>query len=115
MLNLRFSLALTICESWALFFVSLLCVGLIGVFLHDGTLQCLEGFPAGWAFLVLQQRQGLGRGFGASGVHLDPQWLVLLSVLGQWFCSCLPVVCCGSHCEGLWLFYVLLYVILCPF
>ena len=31
-LNLRFSLALTICESLALFFVSLWCVGSIEVF-----------------------------------------------------------------------------------
>ena len=31
----RFSLALTICESWALFFVSSWCDNLIRVFLHD--------------------------------------------------------------------------------
>ena len=34
-LSLRFSLALTICESSALFFVSSWCVNVIKVFLHD--------------------------------------------------------------------------------
>ena len=38
-LNWRFSLALTICESWALFFVSSWCVNLIRVFLHIDTLH----------------------------------------------------------------------------
>ena len=45
-LNLRFSLSLTICESWALFFVSSWCVNLIRVFLHDDTLQLLDGLHA---------------------------------------------------------------------
>ena len=35
----RFSLALTICESWALFFVSSWCSNLIRVFFHDDTLH----------------------------------------------------------------------------
>ena len=38
-LNLRFSLALTICESRALFFVSSWSVNLIKVFFHDDTLH----------------------------------------------------------------------------
>ena len=38
-LNLRFSLALTICESKALFFVSSWCSNLIRVFFHDDTLH----------------------------------------------------------------------------
>ena len=38
-LNLGFSLALTICESWALFFLSSWCVGLVGLFLRDDTLH----------------------------------------------------------------------------
>ena len=38
-LNERFSLALTICESLALFFVSSWCVNLIRVSLHDDTLH----------------------------------------------------------------------------
>ena len=37
-LSLGFSLALAVCGSWALFFVSSWCVGLVGVFLHDGIL-----------------------------------------------------------------------------
>ena len=45
-LNLTFSLALTICESLALFFVSSWCVNLIRVFLHDDTLHYLEVFHA---------------------------------------------------------------------
>ena len=40
-LNFKFSLALTICESWALDFVSSWCVNLIRVFLHDDTLSIL--------------------------------------------------------------------------
>ena len=46
LLNLRFSLALTICESCAIFFVSSWCVNLIRVFLHDDTLHKLEGLYA---------------------------------------------------------------------
>ena len=42
-LSLRFSLALTVCELWALFFVSLCCVNLIRVFLHYDSLHLLEG------------------------------------------------------------------------
>ena len=71
-LGLGFSVALTVCWSWALFFVSAWCVNLIGVFFHDDTLRWLDGLRAGWASLVLQQQQNLGRRFGASGVHLGP-------------------------------------------
>ena len=46
MAQLEVSLALTICESRAFFFVSSWCVNLIRVFLHDNTLQKLEGFHA---------------------------------------------------------------------
>ena len=42
-----------------------------------------KGFHASWPFLVLQQRQNLGRRFGASGVHLGLRWLGLLSVPGR--------------------------------
>ena len=45
-LNLRFSLALTICESLALFFVSSWCSNLIRVFFHDDTLHYLDGLHA---------------------------------------------------------------------
>ena len=53
-------------------FVFSYCVNLIGVFLHDDTLQQLEGFHEAWAFLVLQRWQNLGRRFGASRMHLSP-------------------------------------------
>ena len=86
MAQLRFSLALTICESWALFLVSSWCVNLIRVFLHDDTLHLLEGFHASWTFLVLQQQQNLERKFGTCKMHLSPRWLRLLSVLRRWFC-----------------------------
>ena len=39
---------------------------------RDDTLHWLGGLRAGWAFLVLQQRQDLGRRFGASRMHLSP-------------------------------------------
>ena len=45
-----------------------------------------KGFHASWPFLVLQQRQNLGRRFGASQVHLGLRWLGLLFVLGRQFC-----------------------------
>ena len=44
---------------------------------------------------MLQQQQHLGRGFGASKMHLSPpppQWLWLLSVLRRWLCFFLSVV-----------------------
>ena len=43
------------------------------------------------------------------------QRLRLLSVLRRWFCCCWLFVYCNSHCGSLKLFYVLLYVIICPF
>ena len=45
-LNLRFSLALTIWESLSISFVPSSCVNFIRVFLHDDTMQLLEGFHA---------------------------------------------------------------------
>ena len=63
-LNLRFSLALAVCESWALFLVSSWCVSLIGVFLRGGALRWLDGLHVSWTFLVLKQRQNLGQRFG---------------------------------------------------
>ena len=60
----------------------------------------------------------LGRRFGTSKMHLSsppPPWLRLLSVLRRWFCCCWLFVYCYSHCGSLQLFYVLLYVALCPF
>ena len=42
------------------------------MFLHDDALRWLGGLHASWTFLVLQQQQNQGRGFGASGVHLAP-------------------------------------------
>ena len=53
--------------------------------------------------------------FGTSKMHLGPRLLRLLSVLRRWFCCCLLVVNCYSHCGILLLFYVLLYVTVCPF
>ena len=70
---------------------------------------------ARWTFLVLQQQQNLGRRFGTSKMYLSPQWLRLLSVLRRWFCCCWLFVYCYSHCGSLLLFFVLLYVTLCPF
>ena len=46
MAELEVFLALTICDSCALFFVSSWCVNLIRVFLHDDTLHELEGLHA---------------------------------------------------------------------
>ena len=48
-------------------------------------------------------------------MHLSPWWLRLLSVLRRWFCCCLLFVYCYSHSGSLSLFYVLLYITLCPF
>ena len=42
------------------------------MFLHDDTLQYLEGFCAGWTFHVLQPWHNLGQRFGASRMHLSP-------------------------------------------
>ena len=42
------------------------------MFLHDDTLQLLEGFHASVTFLVLQQHRDLGRRFGTSKMYLDP-------------------------------------------
>ena len=42
------------------------------MFFRDGALRWLDGLRAGWAFFVLQQQRGLGRRFGAGGVHLGP-------------------------------------------
>ena len=41
MAQLEVFLALTVCGSWALFFVSSWCVGLVGVFLRGGALRWL--------------------------------------------------------------------------
>ena len=52
-------------------FVSSSCINLIGVFHNDDTLQYLEGFHEGLAFLMLQQWQNLVWRFGAR-MHLSP-------------------------------------------
>ena len=46
MAQLEFFLALTICESWALFFVYSWCSNLIRVFVHDDKLHMLDGLHA---------------------------------------------------------------------
>ena len=56
-----------------------------------------KGGFATWTFLVLQQRQNLGRRFGTSKMHLSPRWLKLLSVLWRWLCCCWLFVYCYSH------------------
>ena len=71
-------------------------------------------------WLYYAARQNLGRRFGTSKIHLSPpppppRCLRLLSVLRWWFCCCWLFVYCYSHCGSLLLFYVLLYVTLCPF
>ena len=100
-LGLGFSLALAVCGSWALFFVSSWSVGLIGVF--SMMVHCV-----GWVatvragcFLCFGSGGVWAGGFGACGVRLGPRWLGLLSVLGRWFCCCWLVVCCYSHCGSL--------------
>ena len=82
---------------------------MVWVFLHGGALCWLDGLRAGLAFPVLQQQQNLGRGFGASKMHLSPPvaWAAFrfkAVVLLLTFCLL-----------SLWLFCVLLYVTLCPF
>ena len=47
-------------------------------------------------------------------LSLHPRWLRLLSIIRRWFCCC-SLVYCYSHCGNMYLFYVLLYVTLCPF
>ena len=76
----------------------------------------LDGLHASWTFLVLQQQQNQGRGFGTSKMQNafkpppPPQWLRLLSILRRWFrffvdsllivapivgfCSCSMLVVC---------------------
>ena len=53
-LSLGFSLALTVCGSCALFFVSSWCVGLIRLFLCYGTLQWLGASMHAWRFGALE-------------------------------------------------------------
>ena len=64
---------------------------------------------------MLRRWRNLGRGFGASGMRLGPlvAWAAVRS--GVVVLLLLTFVCCCSLCGGLWLFYVLLYVSLCPF
>ena len=85
------------------------------MFFRDDTLRWLGGLRAGWVFLVLQRRRSLGRGLGASKMHLGPPGG--LGYCPFWGCGSVVVdfFCCYSHCGSLWLFYVLLYVTLCPF
>ena len=87
-LNLGFSLALTVCESWVIFFVSSWSVNFIRVF--SVVVRCF-----GW---MASMRAGRFLCFGGGGVWgeglvpveciLAPRWLGLPSVLGRTFCCC---------------------------
>ena len=69
-INLRFSLALTICESETLFFVSSQCVNLIRLFLCVDTLYLLGSLHATKQFLCFNNNlQNLGRRCGTSKMH----------------------------------------------
>ena len=92
-LGLGFSLALAVCGSWALFFVSSWCVALVGMFLHGGALCWLDGLRSVMAedFLYFNN----SRISGEDLVPVEcicpppaPRWLRLMFVLRRWFCCC---------------------------
>ena len=79
-LSLGFSLALTVCGSWALFFVSSWCVGLMRLFLCKGALQWLGASMRAWRFCALAAAES-GANVWYQWVRLGPWWLKLLNLL----------------------------------
>ena len=71
-LNLRLFIALTICESLAIFVVSSKCVNLIRLFLGDDALHSKEASMRFKQFLCFDNNEICGKRLGASTMHLSP-------------------------------------------
>ena len=100
-LNLRFSLALTIYELWAVFFVSSLCVNFNSVVSMWWYIAIIRKPPCELnIFFVLTTTGPMVKIWCQWNTFKHPQWLRLVSVLRWGLCCCWFFPYCCSHFRG---------------